>query len=144
MLQGFSESRIMPVTKEFKSIAALFVIPASFSVILPMLRDSESLLKKDSGQARMTNGQAGMTELSQACHFTYELISKRNIFRVEESSCRQVGTKDYKNPPLSPFFKGGLYNPLFGKEGLGRFYKYVFSGQALNKLYAIIRGSCHV
>jgi len=36
-----------------------FVIPASFSVIPTC---SESLLKKDSGQARMTNGQAGMTE----------------------------------------------------------------------------------
>jgi len=73
-------------------MATLFVIPASFSVILPMLRDSESfllvrmsgILKKDSGQARMTNGQAGMTELSQACHFTYELISKKNIFPVDK------------------------------------------------------------
>jgi len=77
--------------------------------------------------------------------------SERNIFLADKSSCRQVGAKDYKNPPLSPFFKGGLYNPLFGKEaclpvgrGDGRFYKYVFSGQALNKLYAVIRRICHV
>ncbi|MEK7308283.1 MAG: hypothetical protein AAB089_04360 [Nitrospirota bacterium] len=41
-------------------MATLFVIPAC----------RESFLKKDAGQA-------GMTELSQAWHFTYELISKR-------------------------------------------------------------------
>ena len=53
-------------------MATLFVIPASFSVIPTC---SESLLKKDSGQARMTNDQGRHDRLSQACHFTYELIS---------------------------------------------------------------------
>ncbi|MEE8423110.1 MAG: hypothetical protein V3S49_01065 [Thermodesulfobacteriota bacterium] len=40
-------------------------------VILPMLRDSESLLKKDSGfirlrrtRARMTNGKTSMTDMN--------------------------------------------------------------------------------
>jgi len=34
--------------------ASCSVIPARFSVILPMLRDSESFFKKDCGQAAMT------------------------------------------------------------------------------------------
>jgi hypothetical protein len=28
---------------------------------------------------------------------------------------------DLKNPPPSPFAKGGISQPLFGKEGEGRF-----------------------
>ena len=98
-------------------MATLFVIPPH--AFLRKQEWGESFLKKDSGPCLPAGRQARMTN-------------------------GQAGIKDYKNPPLSPFFKGGLYNPLFGKEGLGRFYKYVFSGQALNKFYAVIRRSCHV
>ena len=77
-------------------------------VILPMLRDSESLLKKDSGQARMTNGQARMTN-GQA--------------RMTNGQARMTnGQARMTNGQASMTDRESLKEWLYGMTVLGHFY----------------------